>query len=150
MGSPSVFSIPGLFRLNLVLLELPTGEYTIDDRGNRQNVVKKLWMYLRLDPAKFNTQGVTGDGDTSETINAYEGSIVPCQLELDGFEPWNSDRLPPELLPGTEVAARVNGIDGTLSFKPIGQTCFEPAYQAGFGDRVAVTFRAIARAGNGL
>lgn len=150
MANPSIFSIPGLFRLNLVLLELPTGDFVIDDRGNRQNQIKKIWMYLQLDPARSTKGAATGDGATTETAVNYEGSIVPCDVELDGFEPWTSDRLPPELLPGTEVTARVNGMEGTLAFKPIVQTCFEPAYQAGFGDRVYVTFRAIARSGNGL
>lgn len=151
MASPSVFSIPGLFRLNLVIVELPTDNYAVDDRGNKEMLVRKVAFYLQLDPVRSQAgrEGVDIVGSV-RSGTTYEGSLVGCDLLLDGVESWAQSTLPPELKAGTQIKAKINGQSGQLTFDDFPQTCITAAAQAGFGDRLRVSLTLNSEGNNGF
>lgn len=146
---PSVFNTPGLFRLNLVVVDIPTDRFVIDDRGNKDYLCRKVAFYLQLDPVR--RQGLEGgDGAISTDQQTYDATVVGTEdLNLDGVESWRSHDLPTGLKMGTRIDATINGDRGTLTFnKDNSESCLA-ASQAGFGSRLQVTFTKTSRAGNG-
>lgn len=149
---PSVYSIPGLFRLTVLILTVPdrTKPATVDDRGNPQIVTKQLALLCHLDGAGVRSlQASETYGNTSQSSMTYEGHLVIpdssalLQLLTDispEINIWMLDTMPPDVVEGLTCKASINGQEGTAKILPIEQTSLLAPYQAGFGDRIRVEF----------
>lgn len=144
------FRIPGLFQLNLVIVDLPTEHQATDDRGNRTYLIRKVGFYLQLDASGLRSGSSPSEGLRQENSQRFEGSIVGCEagLEIPGVEAWTGHTMPPGLLFGNQVEATINGDRGILTFEPVEQSSIIAAAWAGFGDRVRVSFVQGVRGGN--
>ena len=148
---PSVYSIPGLFRLSTLVFEVPDRDKpaTVDSRGNPVISTKLLAITAHLDGAGVRSLQSSEDyGNTSQSNMTYEGHLAlpdseglqALQASYPNAQIWMLDTMPPDLIEGQVCNGTINGQPGTIKILPIEQTSILAPYQAGFGDRVRLEF----------
>lgn len=149
---PSVYAIPGLFRLTNLIFEIPdlTQAPVVDERGIPARPVKKIAITMHLDGGGVRSRELSETyGGTSEATQNYEGHLaLPDSDSLQRLQAslpadvniWMSDNMPSSLVEGVTCPGTVNGQEGTIKLLPVEQTSIIAPYQAGFGDRVRIEF----------
>lgn len=149
---PSVYSIPGLFRLTTMIFQVPdlTQPVVVNDRGNPTRPIKKIAVTAHLDGGGVRSREVSETyGSTTLATMNYEGHLalpdsaglqkLQAELPVD-VSIWMFDTLPPFLVEGTTTEGVINGQEGVIKVLPVEQTSIVAAYQAGFGDRLRIEF----------